>query len=93
MPTVKRQQQFRNYLIQQGVGKNDTAQGDSVNSYLSYIKSVANHSEMDVTPESLKSEDDTKMFITELSRSGKLSKKSISNCVSAMRQYVGMVNV
>lgn len=92
MSKVKNQQEFREYLINNGVGQNDRV-SDSVTSYMSYIKHVAKHTQMDVTPESLKNQDDIKLFVDELYLSGKVSKKTIDNYISAMKQYVSMVSV
>jgi site-specific recombinase XerD len=90
MSIVKNLKGFKDYITINGVGQNDKV-ANSVNSYVSYIKHVAEHSGVDVTSDSLKNDEDINYFISELKISGKVSNKTIKNYVSAMKQYVKMV--
>lgn len=91
MSLVKNINKFKTFITENGVGSNDVV-SDSVRSYLTYIKQTAKHTQLEINSDSLNSESDIDDFVRELRLSGKVSKKTISNYTSAMKQYVDMVN-
>lgn len=62
----------------------------SVESYLSYLRSVSHHLEIEINPETLCSEADVQRLACELE--GMRKPRTIGNYASAMRQYVAMVD-
>ncbi len=86
---IAHEKEYISYITQRGVGSNDKV-ADSVRSYVSYLNSVQKHLGVEIGPKSLSCASD----IERLSRmlSGKVSDKTIGNYVSAMKQYVSMVN-
>ena len=91
MSTVKKIKEFQEYITEDGVGRNDVV-SDSHRSYLTYLKQTAKHTQLEINPDSLKSDSDINDFVNELKLSGKVSKKTVSNYTSAMKKYVEMVN-
>ena len=87
---IKYQNEYETYITAKGVGSNDEV-GDSVKSYISYLESVSSHLKIPITPETLSCENDISNFSKGLAKTGKLSKKTISNYRSAMRQYANML--
>lgn len=91
MSVVKNINKFKSFITKNGVGSNDVV-SDSVRSYLTYIKQTAKHTQIEINSDSLNSSSDIDDFVQELKLSGKVSKKTITNYTSAMKQYVEMVN-
>jgi len=91
MSVVKNINKFKSFITKNGVGSNDVV-SDSVRSYLTYIKQTAKHTQIEINSDSLNSSSDIDDFVQELKLSGKVSKKTITNYTSAMKQYVKMVN-
>ena len=83
------EKQYRHFLSDKGVGRNDKV-ADSVQSYISYLLSVSNKLKLEISPESLNSEQDIDQIRKKLD--GKVSLGTLRNFTSAMRQYVSMVN-
>jgi len=79
---------YKQFIKQQGVGSNDKV-ADSVKSYLSYLRSVCRHLNINISANNLRSEHDIQHFSLRLK--GKVSEKTISNYGSAMKQYIKMV--
>jgi len=87
---IKNQDEFEAYIKQNGIGSNDKV-ADSVKSYISYLNSISKYLGIEICPENLNSIIDVDCLSSRLSKLGKISKKTISNYGSAMRQYVNMV--
>ena len=86
---IKFQAEYIDFIMSQGVGSNDKV-ASSVNSYLSYLRSVSRHLGVDICPETLSCEDAIQGLATALD--GVRRPRTIGNYVSAMRQYVAMVH-
>lgn len=86
---IKHQEQYLRFIVNRGVGKNDKV-ASSVDSYLSYLRSVSHHLGIEISPETLSSEADVQRLAYELE--GVRRPRTIGNYVSAMRQYVAMVH-
>ncbi|MCR4536276.1 hypothetical protein OCF84_09140 [Shewanella xiamenensis] len=86
---IKFQAEYIDFIMSQGVGSNDKV-ASSVNSYLSYLRSVSRHLGVDICPETLSCEDAIQGLSTALD--GVRRPRTIGNYVSAMRQYVAMVH-
>jgi|GEM_PF-2563500 len=59
------QDEYKRYIVSRGVGTNDKV-ASSVDSYLSYLRSVGNHLGIDVSPGTLSCEDDVQRLGCEL---------------------------
>lgn len=81
---------YKKHIERNGVGSNDNV-ADSVKSYCSYLHSVSEHLSLDISPKTVSSEDDIANIKNRLQTETSLSVKTISNYLSALRQYVGMV--
>jgi hypothetical protein len=82
------EREYRDFLAKVGVGSNDKVQ-DSIYSYVSYLRTVSRLLNIDISPETVKDEDDVQNLYQRMY--GKRSAKSISNYRSALRQYARMV--
>ncbi|WP_226685268.1 hypothetical protein [Shewanella indica] len=87
--TIQYQAEYIRFIVSRGVGSNDRV-ASSVDSYLSYLRSVSHHLNIDISPETLSSERDVQRLANELE--GVRRPRTIGNYVSAMRQYVAMVD-
>ena len=85
---MKHQIKYEKYIKEHGVGSNDRV-ADSVASYISYLKSVERYLNIEISPNTLKCENDLDLITSKLS--GKVSENTIRNYVSAMRHYISMV--
>ena len=83
-------ERYENFIRQQGVGSNDKV-ADSAKSYISYLKGVSRHLDINISPSTLGCENDIQGLSLKLKSKGKISKKTITNYGSAMKQYVKMV--
>jgi len=81
-------QQYREYLAKVGVGSNDIV-ASSVESYVSYLRSVSKVLNMNISPFTVTDEECIQDVYQRLQ--GKRSEKTISNYRSALRQYAQMV--
>lgn len=79
---------YRRFLATQGVGAKDRV-ASSIDSYVSYLRTVSRLTSAEVTPVTLRCEDDVLDFVARLD--GKAALKTIRNCRSAMRHYVAFV--
>ena len=84
------EQQYREYLAKVGVGKNDKI-ASSIESYVSYLRSVSKILSIDISPSTVADETDIQDIYQRLQK--KRSEKTISNYRSALRQYAQMVQV
>jgi hypothetical protein len=82
------EQQYREYLAKVGVGRNDNV-ASSIESYVSYLRSVSKILNIDISPSTVADEDDIQDIYQRLQK--KRSEKTINNYRSAMRQYAEMV--
>ncbi len=82
---------YEGYIKKKGVGSNDIV-SDSIRSYTSYLNSVSKHLGISINPKALSTEHDVMIFAERLSKTGKVSEKTIKNYKSAMNRYVQMVN-
>ncbi len=85
---ILHKEKFEEYIRAEGVGQNDKV-ADSVKSYVSYLNSVSRHLDIEVSPASLRTPENIQSICLKLA--GKVSKKTINNYSSAMRQYIAMV--
>ncbi len=85
---ILHQDKFETYIRAEGVGQNDRI-ADSVKSYVSYLNSVSRHLDMSVTPSTLRTPENIQNICLKLA--GKVSKKTINNYRSAMKQYIAMI--
>ncbi|PCJ29470.1 MAG: hypothetical protein COA90_11540 [Gammaproteobacteria bacterium] len=87
---IQNQRKYEIYIKECGVGKNDVV-ADSCKSYVSYLNSVSKHLNITISPEILSQDKDVITLSDDLTKSGKVSKKTIKNYSAAMKQYVNMV--
>jgi hypothetical protein len=89
---IQYQKEYEIYIRRQGVGSKDQV-ADSVQSYISYLNGVARHLNIIISPKLLSSEKDINILSSQLSKTRKVSAKTIKNYCSAMRHYVGLVRI
>lgn len=82
------EQQYRECLAKVGVGRNDNI-ASSIESYVSYLRSVSKILNIDISPSTVADENDIQDIYQRLQK--KRNEKTISNYRSAMRQYAKMV--
>jgi hypothetical protein len=82
------QQEYIEYLDNVGVGKNDKV-ASSIDSYVSYLRSVSKILDFNISPSTVAVENDIKNIFQRLH--GKRADKTLSNYCSALRQYAHMV--
>ena len=82
--------EYRTFIESRGVGQHDKV-ASSVESYVSYLRSVSKGTEQYITPQLIASEE----RIEEIAQSlvGKYAAGTINNCKSAMRQYLAFAKV
>ncbi|KLN67220.1 hypothetical protein [Vibrio sp. VPAP30] len=85
------QKKYEAFIREQGVGQNDKV-ADSCKSYVSYLNGVEKHANIRINAKTLASENDISVIVVKLHESHEVSDRTIGNYVSAMRQYVNMVN-
>lgn len=85
---ILHQEKFEEYIKAEGVGQHDKV-ANSVKSYVSYLNSVSRHLDIEVSPSSLRTPENIQSMCIKLA--SKVSKKTINNYRSAMRQYIAMV--
>ena len=88
---IQYQDKYEAFIKANGVGSNDKV-ADSCKSYISYLNSVQKHLDMSISPQSLSTENDIMNISERLKKQTALSKKTITNYGSAMKQYVAMVS-
>lgn len=81
---------YKKHIESNGVGSNDNV-ADSVQSYCNYLHSVSGHLSLEISPKTVSSANDIEHIKTRLHAETSLSVKTISNYLSALRQYVKMV--
>lgn len=79
---------FKKYLAEQKVGENDEV-ASSINSYVSYLNSIANRLSIKISPSTLGDMDQLKDVFTRLSELN-LKSKTLGNLRVAARHYVQM---
>lgn len=85
------QKKYEAFIREQGVGQNDKV-ADSCMSYVSYLNGVEKHANIRVNSKTLASENDIAGIVSKLHESHEISDRTINKYVSAMRQYVNMVD-
>jgi len=85
---ILHQNAYLEFITRRGVGSNDVV-ASSTDSYISYLNSVSELLNEDITPQLLRSETDVTNIAKRLK--GKRADKTIKNYCSAIRQYVAMV--
>ncbi|GIA26047.1 hypothetical protein VCSRO179_3461 [Vibrio cholerae] len=85
------EQEYRLYIERSGVGAKDTV-ASSVDSYVSYLKSVESYLNIEINPASLSNKSQEIDIVRKLTQLKVVSEKNISNYRSAMRQYSNMVD-
>lgn len=85
------QEKYEAFIREQGVGQNDKVV-DSCKSYVTYLNGVEKHANIRINSKTLACESDISDIVSKLHDSHEISDKTIGNYVSAMRQYVNMVN-
>ncbi len=86
---IQYQAEYIQFIVSRGVGTNDRV-ASSVDSYISYLRSVSHHLRVDICPNTLSCEEDVQRLAHALQ--GVRRPRTIGNYVSAMRQYVAMVH-
>ncbi|MEM6192260.1 hypothetical protein [Shewanella scandinavica] len=86
---ISHKDQYVRFIVNRGVGANDRV-ANSVDSSLSYLRSVSHHFGIEISPETLNSEADVQLLANSLE--GVRRPRTIGNYVSAMRQYVAIVH-
>jgi len=86
--TIQHEPRYREFIKASGVGDND-AVASSVESYVSYLRSVSRIVGVPISPALLNSEADVERIATQLL--GTRADNTIRNYKSAMRRYVAMV--
>ncbi|HSD06251.1 hypothetical protein [Flavobacterium sp.] len=87
---IRNEQEYIEWIISQGVGKKDKV-ASSIKSYVSYLNSVSRLINEDISKKNLYDENCISMIISEIQKNG-VNTKSIPKYITAMRQYVKMVN-
>lgn len=85
---VVHEQGYRSFIEGRGVGRNDRI-ASSVDSYVSYLRSVSKILGEDITPWLLCSESDVRRIAARME--GHRQPRTIDNYKSAMRQYVAFI--
>lgn len=85
---IKFQHEYSRFIVERGVGANDLM-ASSPDSYLSYLRSVSTHLSIDIDENTLCSEQNVQRLAAAVE--GARAPRTISNYVSAMRQYVAMI--
>jgi hypothetical protein len=86
--SIQYEPQYRDFIGAKGVGENDVV-ASSVESYVSYLRSVSQILGVPISPELVNSEADVQRITAQLR--GTRADNTINNYGSAMRQYVAMV--
>lgn len=87
---IEYKKQYEAYLIKNGVGINDIV-ADSKKSYISYLNGTSKYLDIDINQCTLSTETDIQNLSVQLSETKKISVKTIKNYISAMRQYINMI--
>jgi hypothetical protein len=87
-PMIQHEQQYRAFIEGRGVGSRDKV-ASSVDSYVSYLRSVSGLLDLEISPRLLSSEADVERIVIRIE--GSRAKRTIDNYRSAMRQYVAFV--
>lgn len=87
---IKNVIQFENEFIDY-LRKNKVS-NDSVRSYISYLTAVSQYLSLIIGPQNIATEADISTISKDLQALDRLSNKTISNYVSALRQYIQMVS-
>ena len=82
-------EKYKKFIKACGVGSRDKV-ANSINSYVSYLKTVSRYLDIPINSETLASIDDPENLSKKLEETS-LSKRTINNCRTAMRHYVSMV--
>lgn len=82
--------EYKKYIERNGVGSNDLV-ADSVKSYCNYLQSISEHLSLEISPKTISDEDDILSVKDRLQAETSLSTKTITNYLSALRQYVRMI--
>lgn len=85
---IKFQQEYARFIVERGVGTHDVV-ASSPDSYLSYLRSVSTHLSIEIDETTLCSEQDVQRLAAAIE--GVRAPRTIANYVSAMRQYVAMI--
>jgi len=85
---IQHEREYKEFLQKVGVGDHDVVVS-SIASYISYLNSVSNILAMDISPETVASEEDVQGIVQKLD--GKRAKTTIQNYQSALRRYAEMV--
>lgn len=85
---IKFQHEYVRFIVERGVGANDMV-ASSPDSYLSYLRSVNSNLSIDIDETTLCSEDDVQRLAAAIE--GVRAPRTVANYVSAMRQYVAMI--
>lgn len=85
---IQHKDRYLKFLERRGVGSNDRV-ASSPDSYLAYLNGVSALTGADITPLTVRSEDDVRAILAEVR--GMRAEKTLSNYRSALRQYVAMV--
>jgi hypothetical protein len=86
--TIQHEPRYREFIEAHGVGDND-AVASSVESYVSYLRSVSRLLDVPIAPSILNCEADVERIASQLD--GQRADNTVRNYKSAMRQYVAMV--
>ncbi|OCH14720.1 hypothetical protein A6E05_03270 [Aliivibrio sp. 1S165] len=85
------EEEYKLYLKERSnVGSKDVV-ASSISSYVSYLRAVEEHLDIQINPSSLSSTSHEHGFVRELTKQNVVSNKTIANYRSAMRQYMNMV--
>ena len=85
---IEYQELYVRFITLRGVGSKDHV-ASSPKSYVSYLNGVSKLLNQDITPVTLRSEDDVSNVLQRLS--GRRAESTLRNYRTAMRQYVAMV--
>ena len=80
---------YKAWIKARGVGSNDQI-GDSVKSYVSYLKRVSKELRMEIGPKTVRNRADAETIADRLIEKG-VNKGTASNCKTALNHYADMV--
>ncbi|HIJ88195.1 MAG TPA: hypothetical protein HPP97_11045 [Desulfuromonadales bacterium] len=90
---IEHEKQYVTFIQAKGVGKNDKIEGASPRSYLGYLTSVSEILDFNISPQTVKTDDDVNNILSKLKNHNTIKRadKTIRNYGSALKKYAEMV--
>ena len=88
---IEHEDQYFTFIKAQGVGVNDKVKDASPKSYLSYLRSTATVLVINISPKTVKTDNDVANILLKLKETRTRSPHTISNYGTALKKYAEMV--